>query len=111
MLVVGADRVPGGADAGRAAERAAALAADPAPRVRALARLGFQDDAVEARVAAAKAWRAFGPQHAEGVDILVGHRAALGERRADDGVELRLQPAGADADDQPPAGQHVERGQ
>ena len=50
-----------------------------------------------------------GPQRAERVDIFVGDGAAFGERRRHDGVELGLEPAGADPDRQPPAGQHIDR--
>src|SRR5882672_1188482 len=107
VLVVGADRIPGIADARGAAQRRSRLAADP-DRQGLLHRLGLQHDAVELGVAALEARRGLAPQHAEGVDVLVGHRAAFLERRRHHGVELGLQPAGADADDQPSARQHVE---
>src|SRR5580698_7118137 len=51
VLVVAADRIPEVADAGSAADRGAALAADPDRRIRLLDGLGLQHDAVETRVA------------------------------------------------------------
>src|SRR5207344_1344766 len=81
MLVVAADRIPEITDARGTAHRGAALAADPDRRIRPLDGLGLEHDAVEARVAPGKAWRGFGPQYAEGVDVLVGHRAAFGKGR------------------------------
>src|SRR5262249_54865706 len=43
------------------------------------------------------------PHKAEGARVFIGPRAALGERRRDDGIELGLQPARADAHHQSPA--------
>jgi hypothetical protein len=68
---------------------------------------GVGVDAGEVRVAPLEARRLVAPQGAHGVDVLVGARAALGERHAD-GAHFRLEVAGTDAEDQPSLRQHVE---
>ena len=45
------------------------------------------------------------------MQIFVRDRAAFGEGGGDHGIEFRFQPAGADADDQATAGQHIDGGE
>ena len=69
---------------------------------------------IEAYVLAMQAAKSVKPEavrDAVHVEVLVGHRAALGERRCAERLDLLLEPAGADAEHQPAVRQHVDRGQ
>ena len=79
---VGADRIPGIAEARGAAQRRPALAADPDRRMRLLHRLGREVDVVEAHVLAGEPRLVLGPQLEEGLDVFVGDLAARGRNRA-----------------------------
>ena len=111
VLRVGADRIPAVAEPRGAAQRRAALAADPDRRVRLLHRLGLEQHIGEFDVFAVEARIVLGPQLAAGHQILVGDRTALGEGRHAQRLELLLHPAGADAEGQPAVRQHVDRRQ
>ena len=105
---VGADRIPGIAQLGGAAQRRPALAADPDRRMRLLHRLGVDQDVVEADVLARELRVRLGPELDEGLDVFVGDLAALREIGRLDRLELLLHPAGADAQHQAAARQHVD---
>src|SRR5882762_8580210 len=102
MLGVGADRIPAVADPRGASQRRAALAPDPDRRVWLLHRFRLEHHVSELDIASLEARVVFGPQLAEGIQILVGNRYALGQRRHTECLELLLHPAGADAEGQPP---------
>jgi hypothetical protein len=102
------DGVPGRADLGSAAQRRAAVAADPERWMGLLQGLGLEEQVVELRVAAPERRRPLRPQLDHRAQVLVGHRAALGEGHAEHPA-LGLDPAGAHAEDHAPAAQRVER--
>jgi hypothetical protein len=70
--------------------------------------LGSKKDPVELHPASVEPRRVFGPQRPERPQIFVGDPAALRERRANDGIEFRLEPAGTDSDDEPTAGEDID---
>jgi hypothetical protein len=105
---VGADRVPAIAQPRGAAQRRAALAADPDRRVRLLHRLRLEADIAEADMLAREFGCRLRPERLAGHDVFVGHPTAGGEIRQLQRLELLLQPAGADAEGQAPFRQHID---
>src|SRR6266436_4080127 len=106
--VVAADRIPGVAQSRGAAQCRRAFAADPYWRMRLLHGLGFEDDTVELGPIAVEPRRLFGPELAKRPQIFVGHGTAGGKRGRHRSVELCLEPAGADADEEASAGEDVD---
>ena len=96
----------------RAVRRSAArrMAADPDRRMRLLQREGFAADVGIAVELAVEAGGRLRPELLEDRDPFVGHRAAPLEVGAVQRLELLLQPADADAQRDPSAGQDIERG-
>src|SRR5260370_35148203 len=75
--------------------------------MRLLHRLGLEDDVVEPDMLTGEARLAVGPEFEKRLDVFVGDLAARCEIRRLDGLEFLFQPAGADAQDETPTGQHV----
>src|SRR5207248_471542 len=94
-LRVGADRVPGVAEPCGAAQRRAALAADP-DRHPLLHRTRLEKDVRELDVFAVEFGVLVAPQLAAGQQILVGDGAAFLERIGAERLEFLAAPAGAD---------------
>ena len=92
---------PAVAEAGDAAQRRRAVAADPDRRMRALQRLGEERGVVEREEAAVKGDAVLASTALDQAEILVGARAALVEGHAEQ-VELLAQPAAGDAEQQAP---------
>ena len=105
----GADRVPAIAVPRGAAQRGAGVAADPYRGMRPLQREGFAADVGVAVELAGEAGGRSGPELLEDRDPFVGHRAAPVENGAVQGLEFLLQPADADPQRDPSAGQDIER--
>ena len=86
----------------RGASRAA-LAADPDRRMRLLQRLRIEDEPSNLRTGRRSAGVVLGPHRAERVHVLVGHRAAFGERRGDTASNSAFsQPAPMPTTSRPP---------
>jgi hypothetical protein len=81
-----------------------AFAANPDRRMRLLHRLGLEVDPGVFDPVPLEMRDLRSPQGAEGAQIFVGNPAARGKRGPDDCIKFRLQPAGADPDDEAPAG-------
>src|SRR4051812_15743873 len=92
-LRIRADRIPGVAERDSAAQCRRALAADPERRVRLLHRLRQKHDIRELHVLTMELRIVLRPQRLERSQILVGHLAALSERRRADRFELLIHPA------------------
>jgi hypothetical protein len=73
--------------------------------------LGFEDDTLEPDPIGLEPRRLFGPEFSKRPQIFVGHGTAGGKRRRHRSVELCLEPARADADDEPSAGEDIDRRQ
>src|SRR5262245_3562294 len=106
-LEVAAKAVPAVAARDGAAEGRGARSPDYDRRVRLLHRARLGVDAREAHRAAGEARARHRPERADRVDVFVGARAAVLEARADR-VELGAEVPRADAEDEPPAREHVE---
>src|SRR5439155_22336895 len=104
----GADAVPPAREAAGAPERTRAPPADDDGRMRPLARLRLEADAVEGGEPAGETRHLLGPEHADRLQVLVGDRAALLEGNAER-PELRLDIAAGEARDQASTGDQVER--
>ena len=96
--------MPAVAEAGGAADRVFAVAADPDRDRRLLHGLGQEDDVGEVAIFAAVARVIAGPKLSERRDVFVGDFAALLERLGAQDFEFFLHPADAGADDHAPAG-------
>ena len=94
----------------RARQRGVRAAADPDRRAGLLHGLGIERHAGELREAPLERRRAVAPQRAHDVDRLADACATLGVRHAADLELLGILAAHADAEDEAPAGEHVERG-
>src|SRR6516164_5056621 len=86
------------------------MPANPDQRVRPLDREGFAADIGVMVEAAVEAGGRLGPQLLEDRDPLIGHGTPRIERGAVQRLEFLLQPAGADTQSEPAAGQDIERG-
>src|SRR5687767_810308 len=92
----------------RTGQRGVRAAADPDGRPGPLHGLGIDRDAVEAREPPLEAGRRVAPERADGVDGLADARAPLTVWHAAELELLGVLAADPDAEDQPPARQHVE---
>src|SRR5208282_4828387 len=101
------DGVPAVAQAGGAAQRRLAFAADPERRVGLLGRLGREDHVGEADIAALEARLVLGPERTKRREIFVRDGTALGKGRCAECCEFLLEPTGAAADGEAARGQHV----
>jgi hypothetical protein len=103
--------IPAIGEAPCSAQRRRAFAAGPDGRVGLLDWLGRELDIGEAAVGALERGIVLCPQLSEGADVLIADGAALLERRGTQGVELFTHPPDATPDNDPPLGEHVDRGQ
>jgi hypothetical protein len=86
ILRVGADRIPGIADARSPPQRRTALASDPDRRMRLLHGLRVETEIGEPNMLAVEFWRVHCPEFDEGTHILVGYSSTRIEIRRVDGL-------------------------
>src|SRR6476659_4208360 len=92
ILWVGADRIPGIADARGPPQRRTALASDPDRRMRLLHGLRVETDISEPDMLAVEFWRVLCPEFDESTHIFVGYGPSRIEIRCIDGLELLAHP-------------------
>ncbi len=105
----GADRVPAIAVPRGAPQRGLGVTADPDGRMRLLQREGFGANVVIGIELAGEAGGRLAPELFEDRDPFVRHGAAAVELGAVQCLEFLLQPAHADAQRDPSAGQDIQR--